>query len=772
MRVPASSIHGFPRIGDHRELKVATEAFWAGKISVDELGAAGHRIRVANWSRIAAAGLELVPSNDFSFYDRVLDMTVLLNAVPGRYREVFADKTDRYFAMARGTQAGGIDLAALEMTKWFDTNYHYLVPELTRTMDFELADSKPLGELHEANELQIPTTPVLIGPITFLLAAKPAPDEDAFDCLELLPALLEVYEELLRRLAEAGATWVQLDEPALVQDRTQAELDAICTAYRRLGEVSGRPFLCVSTYFDHVGDALSALLNTAVEGIGLDFCAGPHNLALAELADGLDERVLFAGVVDGRNVWANRLDDSLVLLERLSELAQAVVVSSSCSLQHVPISLREERSVDGEVRAWLAFAEEKLAEIVLLARGLTQGREAISANLEADRQRLERRGRSTKTTASGVRARIAKLSATSGVRRSAYPERRRVQRDRLGLPLLPTTTIGSFPQTPELRAARAAVARGALSVEDYENRICREIDEVVALQERIGIDVVVHGEPERNDMVQYFAEQLDGFVTTSRGWVQSYGTRYTRPPIIIGDVSRPRPMTVRWTGHAQRRTDRPVKGMLTGPITMLLWSFGRDDLAPAESCRQIALAVRDEVDDLQMIGIPIVQVDEPAFREGLPLRTERRDTYLAWAAECFRLATAIAHDDTQIHTHMCYSEFDSILPALASFDVDVISFEAARSNMEIVDELRAENFDRDVGPGVYDIHSPRIPTTSELTKLLERAATVLAPDHLWVNPDCGLKTRTYHETQSALENLVEAAHQLRKRLIGQDSTSA
>lgn len=720
-------------------------------------------IRAANLYRLVEAGIDLLPTNDFSLYDQVLDAAVLVGAVPARYHDAFPDDAlARYFAMARGVQAGGVDLAPLPMTKWFDTNYHHLVPEVGRDTALHLDASKVVDELAEAGTTEGTTMPGLLGPVTFLLLSEPAPDGDAFDPLTLLPALVDVYEELLAELGARGAAWVRLDEPAFAADRRPAELDALRDAYHRLGAVTGAPPVCVSTFFDHAGDALGVLLDTPVDGIGLDFCAGPANVRAVEAAGGLGDKVLFAGVVDGRNVWANHLSDTFGLLEHLAALNHdQVVVSTSCSLQHVPVSAAAEPALDPELRTRLAFAEEKLHEVAVLARGLADGRDAVAGELAARRSTVDRRTRSRAGVDPTVRARVAALRPSDARRDTRYPQRRALQARRLGLPAFPTTTIGSFPQTTELRTARAATARGELSEAGYEARIRTEVDAVIDLQERLGLDVLVTGEPERNDMVQFFAERLDGFAVTAHGWVQSFGTRCTRPPIVVGDVSRPAPMTVELTRHAQQRTAKPVKGMLTGPVTMLQWSFPRDDLARAETCRQIALALRDEVRDLEAAGIAIVQVDEPAFREGLPLRSDRRAEYLAWATECFRLATGAARAETQIHTHMCYSEFGSIMPAVADLDVDVISFEAARSHMEILDELRASGFDRDVGPGVYDIHSPRVPTVEAMLDLLEQAAAAVPGEHLWVNPDCGLKTRRYTEVEPALANLVEAAHHLR-----------
>ncbi len=762
MRIPKSTVHGLPRIGMNRELKTATEGFWSGRIGEAELLDTGRKIREANWTLMAEAGIELIPSNDFSFYDQVLDTAVLMDAVPDRYRSLSEGNLNRYFAMARGHQRGSEDVGALEMTKWFITNYHHLVPELTASTRFRLAGTKAIQEFEEAASLGIVTKPVLIGPITFLLVSKLI-GEGAHEPFALLPGLLEPYEELLRRLHDVGAEWVEFDEPVLVADRTPSELQAVRDAYRRLGAAPDRPAICVSTYFDHARDALPTLMDTPIEGIGLDFCAGPANLRLIEEIGGLGDKVLFAGIVDGHSVWANRLESSLEILERAASLVSSVVVSSSCSLQHVPISLEAETNLDHQVRRWLAFAHEKLTEVVVLARGLEDGRDVIATQLEENRTHLAARAESNISVNPTVRARSTTVRPEERRRQSSYSERRPLQKARLGLPVFPTTTIGSFPQTPELRAARAALAKGTITTKDYEDRMRIEIDAVISVQELVGLDVFVHGEPERNDMVQYFAEQLDGFLVTQYGWVQSFGTRYIRPPIIVGDVSRPRPMTLRWTAYAQSRTDHFVKGMLTGPVTLLLWSFPRDDLTLADSCAQIALAVRDEVADLDRAGVAIIQVDEPAFREGLPLRRDRHDQYLQWATECFLLATAPARDETQIHTHMCYAEFGSILASLEDLDVDVISFEAARSDMELVDTLRRSGFDRDVGPGIYDIHAPRVPSIGELVDLLALAAGALPADHLWVNPDCGLKTRTYEEVVPSLAGMVAAARFLRER---------
>ena len=665
---------------------------------------------------------------------------------------------------------GGTDVTAMEMTKWFDTNYHYLVPEFGPDTVFRLAATpKPLVELTEARELGIVTRPVLVGPVTFLLLAKPADGVPAaFDRLTLLDRLLEVYAELLDELEAAGAEWVQLDEPAFVQDRSPAELDALGRAYDRLGALTGtpaRPKLLVSSYFDHLGDALGVLAGAPVDGIGLDLTRdGARNLELLAAAGGVGDRTLVAGVVDGRNVWVNDLERSLSTLATLLGLAGEVVVSTSCSLQHVPIDLDAEQALDPEIRPWLAFARQKVAEVVTLARGLAEGTDAIAEELAANQRTLAGRRQSGRTHDPAVRRRLDTIGEPELHRASPYEVREKAQRARLGLPLLPTTTIGSFPQTGEVRKARAARRRGELDEAGYEARMRDEIAEVIRIQDELELDVLVHGEPERNDMVQYFGEQLAGVAVTELGWVQSYGTRYVRPPIIFGDVARPAPMTVEWLTYAQSRTRRPVKGMLTGPVTMLKWSFERDDQPREATARQLALAIRDEMADLEAAGIGVIQVDEPALREALPLRRDRRQAYLAWAVEAFRLATAGVRDETQVHTHMCYSEFGEILPAIDGLDADVTSIEAARSRMELVRDLEQAGYGREIGLGVYDIHSPRVPPPDEMATLLEEALDAVGPTRLWVNPDCGLKTRDYPEVLASLRNMVAAARTVREGL--------
>ena len=760
-----ATVYGYPRQGQARELKKAVEGFWKGRVSADALRETAAGLRRNNWRQLAEAGVDEVPTGDFSYYDHVLDTSVMVGAIPERHRSaVRADALTGYFAMARGTQ----EVAPLEMTKWFDTNYHYLVPELGPDTVFRADSAKQVAELREALTLGHAARPVLVGPITYLLLAKPAPGvADDFRPITLLDRLLPVYAQVLADLRAAGAEWVQLDEPALVQDRTPADLNATARAYRDLGALTERPKLLVASYFDRLGEALPVLAKAPVEGLAVDF-TGPAAANLEALAavGGLPGKRLVAGVVDGRNIWINDLAKSLSTLGTLLGLADRVDVAASCSLLHVPLDAAVERDIDPQIARWLAFARQKTAEITTLAQGLARGTDVIAAQLAANRADLASRAGSALTRDPAVRARAAAVTDADAHRPQPYPERAVAQRARLGLPLLPTTTIGSFPQTTELRKARADLRAGRIDTAGYEERIEAEIREVLSFQEKAGIDVLVHGEPERNDMVQYFAEQLVGYLATRHGWVQSYGTRYVRPPVLAGDISRPEAMTVRWTSYAQAQTDRPVKGMLTGPVTMLAWSFVRDDQPLAETARQVALALRDEVGDLEAAGTAVIQVDEPALRETLPLRTADRAAYLAWATEAFRLSTSGVRAATQIHTHMCYVEFGDILNALDDMDADVSSLEAARSHMEVAHQLARAGYPREVGPGVYDIHSPRVPGTDEIASLLRRGLGGIPAERLWVNPDCGLKTRGWPEVQASLENLVAAAREIREALPG------
>jgi 5-methyltetrahydropteroyltriglutamate--homocysteine methyltransferase len=750
-----TSVLGYPRIGERRELKRATEAYWAGRSDQTALLRVAAELRQRVWTTLRDAGIGQIPSNTFSFYDHVLDTACLVGAVPERFQGI-DDELDRFFAMARGNG----DTPPLEMTKWFDTNYHYLVPEIGPETQLRLAGGKPVEEYREAAALGIETRPVLVGPLSFLLLAKASDGApNGFQPLHRLNDLVEVYAMLLEQLAEAGAGWVQLDEPVLTADRTDEELAALVRVYERLGAVSRRPRLLVASYFGAIGEALPRLAKTPVEGIGLDLVSGRADLP-AIAGAGLAGKVLYAGLVDGRNVWRTDLPAAMATAASLLGSVGELVVSTSCSLLHVPLDLDSETGLPAALRGRLAFARQKVAEVALIGRSLTSGREVVQVAVDA--AEAARQSGQELVTDARVGARLAALG--DGSRRGEFAHRAKEQADRLGLPPLPTTTIGSFPQTPDIRTARADLRAGRITAEDYSVRMRTEIDRVIALQEELGLDVLVHGEPERNDMVQYFAEQLNGFASTDKGWVQSYGTRYVRPPILFGDVSRPTPMTVEWTTYAQSRTDRPVKGMLTGPVTMLAWSFVRDDQPLGETARQVALALRDEIHDLEAAGIRFIQVDEPALRELLPLRAVEQPEYIAWAVAAFRLATSGVSDSTQIHSHMCYSEFGEIVDTIGELDADVTSVEAARSRMELVTDLRQAGYVRGIGPGVYDIHSPRVPSVEEMAEALRRALTAVEPDRLWVNPDCGLKTRGYTEVTPALRNLVEAARLVRAEL--------
>jgi 5-methyltetrahydropteroyltriglutamate--homocysteine methyltransferase len=754
-----TTVLGYPRIGQRRELKRAAEAFWAGRSDADTLHETAVQLRRQVWETLHDAGLDDIPSHTFSLYDHVLDQAVLVGAIPERFAGL--EGLERYFAMARGT-AG---VPPLEMTKWFDTNYHYLVPELGPETEFGLgrdADLKPVTEYREAAALGIDTRPVILGPVSFLLLAKPSVDAPkGFQPLDLLPALLDVYADLLAELAVGGASWVQLDEPVLAADRTPEELQAVRTAYERLAglQATQRPKVAVAAYFGAIGDALPILARTPVEGIALDLVTSRADVERIAGA-GLTEKTLFAGLVDGRNIWRTDLSAALATAASLLGSVGDLVVSTSCSLLHVPLDLDLEQTLPDDLRDRLAFARQKVGEVVSIGRALREGRSSIEGELAAATR--ARSAAPPSAVDARMRARITALG--DGSPRGDFAVRAATQKTVGTLPLLPTTTIGSFPQTKEIRAARANLRAGRISEAEYDAAMRAEIDRVIALQEDIGLDVLVHGEPERNDMVQYFAERLSGYASTDHGWVQSYGSRYVRPPILFGDVSRPEPMTVEWTTYAQSRTKKPVKGMLTGPVTMLAWSFVRDDQPLAETAKQVALALRDEIHDLEAAGIRYIQVDEPALRELLPLRAARQPDYIAWAVAAFRLATSGVSDSTQIHSHMCYSEFGEIVDTIDALDADVTSVEAARSRMELVADLARAGYRRGIGPGVYDIHSPRVPTTDEIETALRLALEAVEVDRLWVNPDCGLKTRGYAEVEPALRHMVEATRRVRASL--------
>ena len=759
-----STIPGYPRIGKHRELKWALEAFWSGKRSESELAATAAAMRMESRSVQRSAGLDLLPVNDFSLYDQMLDASVLVGAIPARFGFPGGQVDfDTYFAMARG-RANDRPVAALDMTKWFDSNYHFLVPELAETQAFALSSDKPFAELAEAITAGVNTKVALIGPVSYLLLARSA--GEPFDPATLLERLLPVYEEIVARLAAAGATWIQFDESAFALDRSPGEIALLETAYTRLAAVKGATRLAIHTAYGHLGDAYPTVVALPVDAVGLDLVHGKKNLDLLHEHGFPAGKDLVAGVVDGRNIWINNLDASLTLLESLAAKVghERIQVSSSSTLLHTPYDVLLEEQLDPEIVPWLAFAEQKLGEIVLLARGLNEGRDAIAPNLAERTALLAARDQSSLTRNPAVRARVANAASDEAGRTSPFAVRRDLQHDRLKLPLLPTTTIGSFPQTNDVRRARRDFDNGDLSPADYDAFLKDRTQDVIRLQEEIGIDMLVHGEFERNDMVQYFGEQLDGFAFTHLAWVQSYGSRCVRPPVIYGDVSRPAPMTVEWATFAQSLTERPVKGMLTGPVTILNWSFVRDDQPRAETCRQIALAIRDEVADLDAAGIAAIQIDEPALREGLPLRRAEWGAYLEWAVACFRTTASGARDETQIHTHMCYSDFGDIIGAISALDADVISIENARSDNALLEDFRANGYDKEIGPGVYDIHSPRVAPVSEMVANIEASLDVLGLRQLWVNPDCGLKTRKPDEARNQLIAMVAAAREVRERV--------
>ena len=745
---------GAPRIGPKRELKKAIEAYWAGKIDKASLLETAAELRRSMRNEMRDAGLDSVPTNTHSFYDQVLDTTVLLGALPERY-DVVSDELDRYFAAARGSA----EVAPLEMTKWFDTNYHYLVPEIDDTTSFSLHPEKVEGDLAEAVADDIPARPVVLGPVSYLKLAKAT--EGSGDPIDRLDELVPLYIDLLARLRAGGAQWVQLDEPSLVTDLTDAELDKTKEVYGALSAETDRPAILVATYFGSADRAVRALGDTNIEGLAVDLVYGTIDAVNSSTA--FHDRLVVAGVVDGRNVWRTDLDSAMGSLASALGCAGQIAVSTSCSTLHVPYTLEAEQNLDPSVAEWLAFGSQKYAEVVTLAAALRDGRESVDEKFDESRAALDRRAKDPRTNDSGVRARVDSTRATGATRGDAAA-RAAEQAERLGLPPLPTTTIGSYPQTPEIRKTRAAYRGGRIDESEYISAMRAEIKRTIELQESLGIDVLVHGEPERNDMVQYFAELMDGFVTTEFGWVQSYGTRCVRPPILFGDVTRPRPMTVDWATYAQSLTDSPVKGMLTGPVTILAWSFVRDDIPLADSADQVALAIRQETVDLQGAGIRIVQVDEPALRELLPLRKADQQAYLDWSVRSFRIATSGVADSMQIHTHLCYSEFGEVIDSIAGLDADVTSIEAARSHMEVVADLERSGFSNQVGPGVYDIHSPRIPETGQIVTSLGEALDAVTADRLWVNPDCGLKTRKTDEVEAALANMVSAAKQVRERL--------
>jgi 5-methyltetrahydropteroyltriglutamate--homocysteine methyltransferase len=769
---------GFPRIGRRRELKFALERHWAGELGEADLLTEAARLRAAHWQLQQGLGISHMPSGDFSVYDHVLDAACMLGAVPPGYGWAGgAVGLPTLFTLARGSrgteaeQAAGIrpGLPALEMTKWFDTNYHYLVPRLSAEQRFEPTENRPLAIFREAQAAGLGTRPVLLGPVSFLLLSKTT---DGSDPLDLLDGVLPIYAQVLRELAEAACAWVQMDEPVLALDLPEKARVALARTYGTLARGQA-PDILLASYFGAMGDNLGTAIRLPVAGLHLDLVRGASDLDGA-LETVRPEQWLSLGLVDGRDVWRTDLHAALATAQRVAVArggTRRLMVAPSCSLLHVPVDLAQEAKLDPEIKGWLAFATQKLGEVAALARGLDKGETAIRAELEASDAAVRSRRASPRVHRPEVAVRVAAVTPEREHRASPFAVRRAEQQARLNLPAFPTTTIGSFPQTAEVRHARAALGRGEMAEAEYEQAIRGWIADAVRWQEGLGLDVLVHGEFERNDMVKYFGEQLSGYAFTQHGWVQSYGSRCVAPPVIWGDVSRPGPMTVRWSAYAQSLTDRPMKGMVTGPVTMLQWSFVRDDVPREAVCRQIALAIRDEVSDLERAGIGVIQVDEPAFREGLPLRRCNWDAYLRWAVTCFRLATSGVRDETAIHTHMCYSEFNDIMDAIAAMDADAISIEATRSRMELLDAFvpgedgSGTSYPAEIGPGVWDIHSPRVPSAEEMAELLGLARARLQDWQIWVNPDCGLKTRRWEEVRPALENLVAAARQLREERV-------
>ena len=751
---------GFPRIGGRRELKRAVEEYWRGNLDPEELSATAAGLRQRHWQLQQSLGIEHIPSNDFSLYDHVLDTAAMIGAVPKRFG--WSGGTvdlATYFAMARGTT----EVAPLDMTKWFDTNYHYIVPEFETGMRFRLASTKPVDQFREAQAMGIHTRPVLLGPLTFLSLGKcRAPNVPP---LSLLDRLLPVYEEVLWRLAHTGADWVQVDEPVLALDFPKESMHALESACARLSAASEQIRICLATYFGDLRGNLAATLKLPVAAVHLDLVRAPDQLgrALDLVPQGT---MLSLGLIDGRNVWRTDLERTWGLLDKAAAKLgpDRIMVAPSCSLLHCPIDLDDEPKLDAELKGWMAMAKQKLHEVATLTRAVNEGPAAVADAMAASRTAVEGRAQSGRLHNPAVRQRMDSVDEAMLRRQHPFPQRRDAQRRRFSLPALPTTTIGSFPQTNEVRKARAALKKGEWSPERYESFCREEIARAVRLQEEIDLDVLVHGEFERADMVEYFGEQLEGFAFTANGWVQSFGTRCVKPPVIFGDVSRPRPMTVRWSQYAASLTSRPMKGMLTGPITLLQWSFVRDDQPRRDTAFQIALAIRDEVADLEAAGIGMIQIDEPALREGLPLVRGEWPDHLRWAVEAFRLASGGVRDETQIHTHMCYAEFNDIIESIAALDADVISIEASRSDMELLNAFVKFHYPNEIGPGVYDIHSPRVPETEEIMGRLRKALRAIPAEMLWVNPDCGLKTRGWPEVHAALRNMVEAAKSLRRTM--------
>ncbi|WP_114790929.1 5-methyltetrahydropteroyltriglutamate--homocysteine S-methyltransferase [Niabella yanshanensis] len=756
---------GYPRIGSQRQLKKACEQYWAGTIDLKDLQRIAFKIREENWQTQLQAGMDLIPCNDFSFYDQVLDISLMLGVIPKRYTPVLTDvktngETDLYFAMARGYQKDGLDITAMEMTKWLDTNYHYIVPEFTADQEFHLFSQKVFGEYMAAKALLgKKAKPVLIGPVSYLLLGKEK--ETGFERIDLLKKILPAYIAVLNRLKQLGAEWVQLDEPFLALDLSAKEKEAFDSAYRYIARETAGVKILVATYFEGLLDNTQLAVNLPVAALHIDLVRAPEQLneVLAAIPDHL---ILSLGVVDGRNIWKNCYERSLSFINKAIEKigSERIIIAPSCSLLHSPIDLDLETTIDPEIKNWMAFARQKLNEVADLSQ-IVEGNEEL---LRINKNVIESRAQSEEVHKKTVKERVAAIHESDAARKSPFSIRQQLQRNRFQLPAFPTTTIGSFPQTDDIRQLRARYKKGDLTLAQYEEAIEAATVDAIRWQESIGLDVLVHGEFERNDMVEYFGEQLDGFLFTKNGWVQSYGSRCVKPPVIYGDISRPRDMTVRWSSFAAAQTKKVMKGMLTGPVTILQWSFVRDDQPRSVTTNQIALAIRDEVLALEKAGISMIQIDEAAIREGLPLRKSKQLQYLNWAVKAFRIAASGVADQTQIHTHMCYSEFNDIIEQVAAMDADVITIETSRSQMELLQAFAHFKYPNEIGPGVYDIHSPRVPSVIEMTDLLIKAATLLPAQHIWVNPDCGLKTRKWPETKKALENMVAAAHKAREKI--------
>lgn len=766
---------GYPRIGSHRELKKACEQYWSGKITLQDLFQAGRKIRLENLQTQKNAGIDLIPSNDFSYYDQVLDLSLTLGAIPERFKVLLAQNNftdqDLYFAMARGYQKNGFDIQAMEMTKWFDTNYHYIVPEFTKDQKFSLYNEKVINEFYEAKEfLGTTPKPVLIGPVSYLLLGKEKGED--FQKLDLLDSLLPVYEQILSKLQDYGASWIQFDEPFLVMDLNTEEKIAFKKAYDHIKSKFKYLNIQIATYFEDIGHNLSLINALPIDMLHIDLTRSKHHLDdLLNSSFSSSKKLLSLGVVDGRNIWKNNYAKSLEKVNKALEVLgeRRVLLAPSSSLLHVPNDLDLETNEDNlpkEIKGWMAFAKQKLTEVVDLAQiGSAPTSDASQAKLNTNQEAIRARLNSVFVCNKEVQEALLSTKVNKFHRKNTFEKRQELQQKALGLPLLPTTTIGSFPQTEEVRNIRAQYKKREISDALYDDFISKELSESIRWQEEVGLDVLVHGEFERNDMVEYFGEQLEGYVFSQNGWVQSYGSRCVKPPIIYGDIYRKAPMTVKWAAFAQSISKKPVKGMLTGPVTMLQWSFVRDDQARKDTCYQLALAIQEEVLDLEKAGIKVIQIDEPAIREGLPLRRDDWAYYLDWAVNAFRISYYGVEDTTQIHTHMCYSEFNDIIEHIAAMDADVITIETSRSQMELLDAFVHFSYPNEIGPGIYDIHSPRIPTVDEMVSLLKKALAVIPEKNLWVNPDCGLKTRKWPETKQALENMVAASRLLREQTV-------